>query len=99
MRSYRSRPLQQFGLRQMGRGGGKPRRLHDALLPNTEKVLYWGYGDARDDLSRIWDYSTPAGTFSSPGNQPFNVTSPPQNRGLANIWSAEHAFLNDAEGT
>ncbi len=73
--------------------------MHAAPLPNTQKVLFWGYGDTRDDLSRIWDYSTPAGAFSVPANQPFNVTSPPGSRPLANIWSAEHAFLDNAEGT
>ena len=73
--------------------------MHGCLLPNTEKVLYWGYGDTRDDISRIWDYSTAAGSFSAPANQPFDVTSPPNNRALANLWSAEHAFLDTPQGT
>jgi FtsP/CotA-like multicopper oxidase with cupredoxin domain len=73
--------------------------MHACLLPKTEKVLYWGYGDARDDISRIWDYSTPAGAFSAPANQPFDVTSPLHDRGLANLWSAEHAFLDTPQGT
>jgi hypothetical protein len=73
--------------------------MHAILVPNSLKVLYWGYGDARDDLSRLWDYTTPAGVLSSPGNQPFDVTVPLHNRPLANIWSAEHAYLNDAAGT
>lgn len=73
--------------------------MHACLLPKTEKVLYWGYGDTRDDISRIWDYSTPAGSFSAPANQPFDVTSPLHNRGLANLWSAEHAFLDTPQGT
>jgi plastocyanin len=72
--------------------------MHAALLPNTLKVLYYGYGDTRDDLSRIWDYSTLPGAFSTPPNQPFDVTVPVHDRGLANIWSSEHAFLNDATG-
>jgi hypothetical protein len=54
--------------------------MHACLLPKTDKVLYWGYGDARDDISRIWDYSTPAGAFSLPANQPFDVTSPVNDR-------------------
>lgn len=74
-------------------------QMHACLLPNTQKVLYWGYGDTRDDISRIWDYSTPAGAFSAPANQPFDVTSPPNNRGLANLWSAEHTHLDTPQGT
>jgi FtsP/CotA-like multicopper oxidase with cupredoxin domain len=73
--------------------------MHACLLPKTDKVLYWGYGDTRDDISRIWDYSTPGGAFSLPANQPFDVTSPVHDRGLANLWSAEHAFLDTPEGT
>jgi plastocyanin len=73
--------------------------MHAALLPNTQRVLLFGYGDTRDDLSRVWDYSTPAGSFMTPPNQPFDVTVPIHNRPLANIWSAEHAFINDAPGT
>ena len=73
--------------------------MHAALLPNTERVLIFGYGDTRDDLSRVWDYSTAGGSFMLPANQPFDVTIPVHNRPLANIWSAEHAFINDAAGT
>lgn len=73
--------------------------MHAALLPNTQRVLIFGYGDTRDDLSRVWDYSTPAGSFLVPPNQPFDVTVPVHSRPLANIWSAEHAFIDDAPGT
>jgi hypothetical protein len=73
--------------------------MHAALVPGTAKVMFFGYGDTRDDLSRIWDYTTDPGTFSLPGNQPFKVTQPPNNRPLANIWSAEHAYLNDTNGS
>lgn len=73
--------------------------MHAALLPNTQRVLIFGYGDTRDDLSRVWDYSTAAGSFMMPTNQPFDVTVPVHNRPLANIWSAEHAFINNAAGT
>src|SRR5262249_54380424 len=69
--------------------------MHAMLLPQTNKVLFWGYGDTRDDLSRIWDYTMAAGAFSMPANQPFDVTIPVHNRGLANIWSAEHTHLDD----
>lgn len=72
--------------------------MHACLLPGTHKLLFWGYGDTRDDISRIWDYSTAAGAFSKPHNQPFDVTSPVHDRGLANLWSAEHTFLDTPEG-
>ena len=73
--------------------------MHGCVLPNSHKVLFWGYGDTRDDISRIWDYSTPGGAFSTPANQPFDVTSPVHDRGLANLWSAEHTFLDTPQGT
>ena len=74
-------------------------QMHACLLPGTQKVLFWGYGDARDDISRIWDYSTPSGTFTLPANQPWDVTKPVHNRGLANLWSSEHTHLDDPQGT
>jgi len=73
--------------------------MHAMLLPGTRQVLYWGYGDSRDDLSRIWDYSVGTGAFSLPANQPFDVTNPVHNRPLANIWSAEHAYIDDPDHT
>ncbi len=73
--------------------------MHALLLPNTDRVLYWGYGDTRDDVSRIWEYATPGGVYSSPANQPYDVTSPLHSRPLSNIWSAEHAYLDTPEGT
>jgi len=73
--------------------------MHAALMPGTSKVMFFGYGDTRDDLSRVWDYSAAPGAFSLPANQPFDVTQPANNRGLANIWSAEHAYLADPDDT
>lgn len=73
--------------------------MHACLLPGTLKVLYFGYGDTRDDLSRLFDYSVDPGAVAAPGNQPFDVTQPPNSRPFANIWSAEHDFLDDAVGT
>lgn len=76
--------------------------MHAALLPGTEKVLYWGHGDLNGlvpNQSRIWDYSTPAGAYSMPPNQPHDVAVNPADRYTWDIWSAEHAFLNTAEGT
>lgn len=73
--------------------------MHAALIPGTSKVVYFGCGDTRDDLARVWDYSVASGTYSSTANQPYDVTIPVHNRNLANIWSAEHAYLADPEGT
>jgi plastocyanin len=67
--------------------------MHSLLLPNTMKVLYWGYD--RIDQSRLWDYSTPAGAYSPPANQPADVAPTPGDIVLSNIWSAEHAFFSD----
>jgi len=72
--------------------------MHGCLLPNTQKVLFWGYGDTRDDISRIWDYSTAAGAFSAPANQPFNVTSPPNRRGLGQSMVGRACFPGHPSG-
>jgi plastocyanin len=73
--------------------------MHAALLPQTNKVLYWGY--VRLDQSRLWDYSTPAGVYSTPNNQPGDVApgAPPPNPPFCNLHSAGHAFLDTNEGT
>ncbi len=68
--------------------------MHSMLLPQTNKVLYWGY--TRADQSRLWDYSTPAGAYSSPANQPASLPGHDQN--TSNLWSAEHAVLDTPEG-
>ena len=68
--------------------------MHSVLLPNTRKVLYWGY--TRSDQSRLWDYSTPAGSYSIPANQPASL--PGHDMNTSNMWSAEHAILDTAEG-
>jgi len=69
--------------------------MHSVLLPNTKQVLYWGYTKA--DQSRIWDYSTPAGRYLLPFNQPAD--SPGLNMGTSDMWSAEHTLLDTAAGT
>jgi hypothetical protein len=69
--------------------------MHSVLLPNTQRVLYWGY--TRADQSRVWDYSTPAGTYSSPANQPASL--PGLDADLSDLWSSEHTVLDDANGT
>jgi plastocyanin len=73
--------------------------MHSALLPETNKVLFWGY--VRDDQSRLWDYSTAAGVYSSPANQPASADNgpAPPNAVFNNLHSAGHAFVDNAEGT
>ncbi len=67
--------------------------MHSVLLPNTQRVLYWGR--TRADQSRIWDYSTPGGSYMPPTNQPADLTG---DTSTSNMWSAEHALLNTPEG-
>jgi FtsP/CotA-like multicopper oxidase with cupredoxin domain len=64
--------------------------MHAVLLPNSQRILYWGYGP-RADQSRIWDQTT--GLYTQPANQPQIVQAD------ENIWSGAHAHLNDAKGT
>lgn len=73
--------------------------MHAILLPNTTKVLFYGYGDQPTDadLSRLWDYGAAPG-YSIPANQPINVASTPGSIPLANLWSSEHAFIDSPEG-
>jgi hypothetical protein len=69
--------------------------MHSVLLPNTERVLFWGY--TRADQSRVWDYSTPAGSYLLPANQPAD--SPGLTPQTSDMWSAEHTMLDTTEGT
>ena len=64
--------------------------MHAVLLPNTSRVLYWGYGPAADQ-TRLWDQMT--GLYTQPANQPQSLAAD------ENIWSGAHAHLNDAAGT
>jgi plastocyanin len=69
--------------------------MHSVLLPSTNRVLYWGY--TRADQSRVWDYGTPAGTYLLPSNQPADL--PGLDMNSSDLWSAEHALLDDPAGT
>jgi hypothetical protein len=69
--------------------------MHSVLLPNTHRVLFWGR--TRADQSRVWDYSTPAGIYLLPSNQPAD--SPGLDAGTSDLWSAEHTILDTAAGT
>ena len=87
-----------------GHGGGRWEEIpgapevafmHSVLLPGTQRVLYWGY--TRADQSRVWDYSTPAGSYLLPANQPAD--SPGLDASTSDLWSAEHTILDTAAGT
>jgi plastocyanin len=64
--------------------------MHAVLLPNSNRILYWGYGQ-RADQSRLWDQVT--GLYTQPANQPIAIHAD------ENIWSGAHAHLADATGT
>jgi plastocyanin len=68
--------------------------MHSVLLPNTDRVLFWGY--TRADQSRVWDYSTPAGSYMMPANQAASL--PGMNENTSDMWSAAHAILDTPEG-
>ncbi len=68
--------------------------MHSVLLPGTNRVLFWGR--TRADQSRVWDYSTPAGAYLSPANQPADSLGLDEN--TSDLWSAEHTILDTAEG-
>jgi FtsP/CotA-like multicopper oxidase with cupredoxin domain len=70
--------------------------MHSMLVPTTDKVLYWGY--TRPDQTRLWDYSTPAGTYSTPANQPADLIAGPDPANESDLWSAEHEYLDTATG-
>jgi plastocyanin len=69
--------------------------MHSVLLPGTERVLFWGR--TRADQSRVWDYSTPAGAYMPPANQPAD--DPVLDVNTSDLWSAEHTLLDTAAGT
>jgi hypothetical protein len=75
--------------------------MHAALLANTNTVLFWGYVDrppggvTPPNQTRLWD---PTGGYTNPARQPANVPGVP-NAFFANLHSAGHAYLDDAEGT
>jgi plastocyanin len=71
--------------------------MHAALLPNTNKVLYWGYH--RLDQSRLWDYTAAPGAYSAPTNHPSDLAPAPPDEFYCNLHSAGHAYIDNAEGT
>lgn len=71
--------------------------MHATLLAKTDKVLFWGYGDATflPNTTRLWD---PVGGYTLPSNQPVNF-APAGNPNFSNLHSAGHAYLDDDQGT
>lgn len=63
--------------------------MHACLLPDTNKVLYWGY--TRADQSRLYD--PPGPTVAEPSPQPAAL--PGMDSDLSDLWSAAHAFIPD----
>jgi hypothetical protein len=68
--------------------------MHSILLPNTKRVLFWGQTSA--DQARVWDYSTPAGTYLSPANQAADLTG---DTGTSDLWSSAHCLLDTPQAT
>lgn len=68
--------------------------MHAVLLPESEKVLYWGYPS--QDRSRIWDAA--AASYSIPANQYSDVAVDPADPNTWDLWSSEHAHLDVPEG-
>jgi len=75
--------------------------MHAALLAQTDKVLFWGYGDPGiprsgfPNTTQLWD---PASGYTLPSNQPASF-NPPGNPTFSNLHSAGHAYLDDDQGT
>lgn len=66
--------------------------MHAVLLPNSSRILFWGYDQPTNvDQTRLWDQTT--GLYTQPANQPQSLAAD------ENIWSGAHAHLNDAAGT
>ncbi len=66
--------------------------MHAVLLPNSSRILFWGYDKPTNvDQTRLWDQTT--GLYTQPVIQPQSL-APDEN-----IWSGAHAHLNDPAGT
>jgi FtsP/CotA-like multicopper oxidase with cupredoxin domain len=66
--------------------------MHAVLLPNSSRILFWGYDQPTNvDQTRLWDQTT--GLYTQPINQPQSLAAD------ENIWSGAHAHLDDAPGT
>lgn len=80
--------------------------MHMILIPQTNKVLFFGYfslsGNGSQD-SYILDIDNTTTPYSRTANQPYDLVPAPSGgytkRQLANLWSSEHAFLKDSNGT
>lgn len=70
--------------------------MHSILLPSTRRVLFWGQ-TGRPDQSQVWDYTTAAGAYIPPANQPASL--PGMNPSLSDLWSSAHTLFDDGPGT
>jgi hypothetical protein len=77
--------------------------MHAALIPNTDKVLFWGYHTPIGQ-SRIWDPAGGPGLEYVPPTVQLASVAPlsppaPVPELSSNMHSAGHAYLDDVEGT
>lgn len=79
-------------------GDPKVAMMHACLLPNSSKVLYFGYESRyipnEVDYSWLWDETT---GYHMTNNQLDSLT--PGGYRKWSLWSGEHTFLDDAVGT
>jgi hypothetical protein len=76
--------------------------MHAILIPKTNKILFWGYYTfTGQGKTRILDVDNTQTPYSDTDNFPHQVVPFSGVNAIicANIWSAEHTFLNTDEGT
>lgn len=81
--------------------------MHQVLIPNTNKVLYWGYvsthSPSQDTYIFDLDKIGTSDVYKRTANQPFDTSivphGTPNARDFANIWSAAQTILTDEVGT
>lgn len=79
---------------------GDPRvaMMHACVLPNSSKLFYFGYENRyipnEAEYSWLWDETN---GYHMTANQPNDIT--PGGYTQWSLWSGEHTFLDDADGT
>ncbi len=68
--------------------------MHAALVPETDRVLMWGYGDRGYPQCRLWDL---ASGYVDTANQPGDVAVAPPDPLFSNLHSAGHAYTADGK--
>lgn len=76
--------------------------MHAILLPQTNKVLMWGYKTTMSNRPQSTIYDSDNNTYTSPNNQPRDTApigteyeTPDE---FANVHSGDHTFLNIDDG-